>query len=99
MGLKEIVWRGTAADVTVEACYQVRCPAIDRAAHQSYQSLSRERCPDIVVTLDSSSAKRFVVFDAKYRSARASVLEAMESAHIYHDSLLWKGISLTPRCV
>ncbi len=44
------------------------------------------------MTLDSLSAKRFVVFDAKYRSARASVLDAMESAHIYHDSLRWKGI-------
>lgn len=92
VGLKEIVWRGTAGDMTVEACYQVRCPAIDRAAHRGFQSLSRERYPDIVVTLDSPSAKRFVVFDAKYRSARASVLEAMESAHIYHDSLRWKGI-------
>lgn len=44
------------------------------------------------MTWDSPSAKRFVVFDAKYRSARASVLDAMESAHIYHDSLRWKGI-------
>jgi hypothetical protein len=33
-----------------------------------------------------------IVFDAKYRSARASVLDAMGSAHIYHDSLRWKGI-------
>ncbi|GLH35850.1 hypothetical protein RS1P1_01350 [Pseudomonas moraviensis] len=40
------------------------------------------------MTLDSPSAKRFLVFDAKYRSA----LDAMESAHIYHDSLQWKGI-------
>ncbi|WP_408003562.1 nuclease domain-containing protein [Pseudomonas granadensis] len=92
VGAKEIVWRGRAANVTVEACYQVRCPAIDRTAHRGFQSLSRERYPDIVVTLDSPSAKRFVVFDAKYRSARASVLDAMESAHLYHDSLRWKGI-------
>lgn len=92
VGLKEIVWRGKAADVTVEACYQVRCPAIDQPAHRGFQSLSRERCPDIVVTLDSPSAKRFLVFDAKYRSTRARVLDAMESAHIYHDSLRWKGI-------
>jgi hypothetical protein len=92
LGLREIVWRGKAADVTVEVCYQVRCPAIDQPAHRGFQSLSRERYPDIVVTWDSPSAKRFVVFDAKYRSARASVLDAMESAHIYHDSLRWKGI-------
>lgn len=73
VGLKEIVWRGIAADVTLEACYQVRCPAIDQPAHRSFQTLSRELYPDIVVTLDSPSAKRFLVFDAKYRSARASV--------------------------
>ncbi|ETK41852.1 MAG: hypothetical protein A2W79_08475 [Pseudomonadales bacterium RIFCSPLOWO2_12_60_38] len=92
VGLKEIVWQGAAADIIIEACYQARCPAIDQAAHRGFQSLSRERYPDIVVTLDSPSAKRFVVFDAKYRSARASVLDAMASAHIYHDSLRWKGI-------
>ncbi|WP_313739322.1 DUF2357 domain-containing protein [Pseudomonas sp.] len=92
VGLKEILWRGKAADITVEACYQVRCPAIDQAAHRGFQSLSRERCPDIVVTLESPWGKRFLVFDAKYRSARSSVLDAMESAHIYHDCLRWKGI-------
>ena len=92
VGLKEILWRGKAADITVEACYQVRCPAIDQAAHRGFQSLSRERCPDIVVTLESPWGKRFLVFDAKYRSARSSDLDAMESAHIYHDCLRWKGI-------
>jgi hypothetical protein len=31
------------------------------------------------------------VLDAKYRRARQYVLEAMESAHIYRDSLRWMG--------
>lgn len=29
----------------------------------------------------------FIVFDAKYRRERSNVMNAMESAHIYHDSL------------
>jgi hypothetical protein len=50
-------------------------------------SISRERVPDIVLTIEDAEGVRFVVFDAKYRASRANVLEAMESAHIYQDSL------------
>ena len=34
---------------------------------------------------------RFEVFDAKYRTARKAVLDAMTSAHIYHDALRFNG--------
>jgi hypothetical protein len=50
-------------------------------------SVSRERVPDIVLAVESSDGERFVVLDAKYRTSRASVLDAMASAHIYQDSL------------
>jgi hypothetical protein len=50
-------------------------------------SVSKERVPDLVLTLQSAEGTRFFVFDAKYRTSRANVLDAMESAHIYQDSL------------
>ena len=50
-------------------------------------SLSKERVPDIVLTVQGLEGTRFVVFDVKYRVSRAYVLDAMESAHIYQDSL------------
>jgi hypothetical protein len=50
-------------------------------------SISKERVPDLVLTVRSDNNVRFVVLDAKYRSSRANVLDAMESAHIYQDSL------------
>ncbi|MNR48390.1 hypothetical protein D3C85_1676260 [compost metagenome] len=31
------------------------------------------------------------MLDAKYRSSRFGVLDAMESAHLYHDCLRWNG--------
>lgn len=50
-------------------------------------SISRERVPDLVLTVQDADAVRFVVLDAKYRTSRSNVLEAMGSAHIYQDSL------------
>jgi hypothetical protein len=50
-------------------------------------SISKHRVPDILFTLETGRELRFVVLDAKYRSSRSNVLDAMESAHIYQDSL------------
>jgi hypothetical protein len=50
-------------------------------------SVSKERVPDLVLRVDSTEGTRFVVLDAKYRASRSNVLDAMESAHIYQDSL------------
>lgn len=49
--------------------------------------MSRERRPDIVLVLSDSTSRRSLILDAKWRSKREYVLEAMESAHIYHDAL------------
>jgi hypothetical protein len=50
-------------------------------------SVSKQRVPDILFTVTTGSTVRFVVLDAKYRITRHNVLDAMESAHIYQDSL------------
>jgi hypothetical protein len=50
-------------------------------------SISKERVPDIVLVVEARGTTRFLVVDAKYRTTRSAVLDAMESAHIYHDSL------------
>jgi hypothetical protein len=50
-------------------------------------SVSRERVPDLVLTVADPGGVRFIVLDAKYRTSRADVLDAMESAHVYQDSL------------
>lgn len=52
-----------------------------------FWSVSRERIPDIVLRVTGPSDSRLVVFDAKYRTSREAVLDAMASAHIYQDSL------------
>lgn len=62
-------------------------PARDVATGPRW-SVSRQREPDIVLFVDEpDGTTRFVVFDAKYRVARSAVLDAMESAHLYQDSL------------
>lgn len=50
-------------------------------------SISKERVPDLVLTAHSPAGTSFLVLDAKYRTSRSNVLDAMDSAHIYQDSL------------
>lgn len=53
-----------------------------------FWSVSRQREPDIVLKVDGGPTNsRFLVLDAKYRTSREAVLDAMASAHIYQDSL------------
>jgi hypothetical protein len=51
-------------------------------------STSRERIPDIVLwRREAGGPGTLVVLDAKYRAARANVLDAMATAHVYRDAL------------
>lgn len=71
----------------LEALFQAKFHSESPIAGRFAWSLSRERIPDIVFVITKANKRRFLVLDAKYRSGRSNVLEAMESAHIYHDSL------------
>ena len=53
------------------------------------RSLSRERRPDVVVAWNIENNVGWAIFDAKYRTGTRSLAEALESAHIYRDSLRW----------
>lgn len=82
---------------------QPRFAPWDQSSHWQHNSLSGERFPDIVVTMDGPEGTAFMVLDAKYRASRANVLDAMVSAHLYHDSLTrrgerpWRALLLVPR--
>ena len=53
------------------------------------RSISGRRIPDIFLQINGGS--RNVVLDAKYRTTRENVLDAMTSAHIYRDALRVDG--------
>jgi hypothetical protein len=74
---------GSQLDILFQATFPAEAPNTGRSAW----SLSRERRPDIVLLMQRGSEHRFLVLDAKYRSGRDNVLDAMASAHIYHDAL------------
>jgi hypothetical protein len=59
-------------------------------------SISRERIPDIVLVAKNDKTTRALILDAKWRSGRENVLDAMQSAHIYHDALRLDGAVPTP---
>lgn len=73
------------ADVELlfQAVFRAGQPSKNRVAW----SVSAERRPDIVVVWRAASGLRLLVLDAKYRSGRDNVLDAMTSAHIYQDAL------------
>ena len=80
----------------LEVLFQATFPALSPSATRIGWSISRERRPDIVLVLHSQDAVRAVVLDAKWRSKRRNILEAMESAHIYHDALRVAGVPPSP---
>ena len=79
-------WAGNRCGRRAELILQPTFPS-RTAPRDGLWSISKERVPDIVLRVESADGARFVVLDAKYRTSRAAVLDAMESAHIYQDSL------------
>lgn len=82
---------GQLADTAVALHLQPTFAAWDQPSKWGFKSLSRLREPDLVLTSISPRRRSFLVLDAKYRASRPNVLDAMQSAHIYSDSLLWEG--------
>ena len=78
---------GRATDGTVVRLHLQRQFRNSKGMQRQYWSVSRERYPDIVLTWQGCGKHRFLIFDAKYRVKQGNVLKAMESAHIYNDSL------------
>lgn len=72
---------------TIEVLFQASFPSSKPYAGRVGWSLSRERVPDILIVERKDDMCRSLILDAKWRSGKGNVLEAMESAHIYHDSL------------
>jgi hypothetical protein len=79
-----------ATDRHLTLLLQPGFPAADQAG-TGHHSISGSRIPDIVLLIESAEACRWFVFDAKYRSTRPNLLDAMTSAHIYHDALRYRG--------
>ena len=82
----------------LEVLFQATFPSLRATTNRLGWSLSSERRPDIVLVHHRSSGARSMVLDAKWRSGSGNVLQAMESAHIYHDALRIGGSRPSP-CV
>lgn len=84
----------------LEALFQAEFPSGARrtAADRVAWSISRERRPDIVLILRDDTGTNALILDAKWRSGRQNVLEAMQTAHIYRDSLRF-GASRISGCL
>jgi hypothetical protein len=76
----------------IELTMQDTFPAWDVARHERV-SVSGERRPDLTLTWTDASRgiSKWMVLDAKYTIGRESMLAAMASAHLYHDSLRLHG--------
>jgi hypothetical protein len=83
---------------SLEVLFQANFPSSSEASPGGRLgwSISRMRIPDIVLVAKSSKGFRTLILDAKWRSGRENVLDAMQSAHVYHDSLRLAGAAPTP---
>ena len=87
----------------IELLLQPKFPAGDQGMTAGFQSVSGAREPDIVLTRTDRDGPEWFALDAKYRTTRTNVLDAMASAHIYRDSLRWnerkpdRAVLLVPR--
>src|SRR5688572_27923437 len=81
-----MIWDRRLEDRVVEVYLQSSFRAYDTAA-TGQRSLSMQLIRDILQRSRSRVHVRIAIVDAKCRVSRENVLEAMESAHIYHDSL------------
>ena len=87
----------------IELLLQPKFPAGDRGSTVGFRSISGSREPDLVLTRTDHDGPKWYVLDAKYRTTRSNVLDAMASAHIYRDSLRWnerrpeRAVLLVPR--
>ncbi len=79
-------WAGSCGGWRAELLLQPTFGA-NRSGAGRMWSVSGERVPDFVLKIEGPIGLRFAVLDAKYSASRSSVLKAMESAHIYQDSL------------
>ena len=76
----------------IEFLLQPRFPAGDQPSNAGFRSISGLRLPDIVLMWSAPDhGAKWAVFDAKYRTGRSNILDAMSSAHIYRDALRWDG--------
>lgn len=82
---------GVGAGETIEILFQASFPPHVPSSASGFYSISKTRYPDIVITHQLGQTRRFAVLDAKYRVTRSNVVDAMDSAHLYHDSLRWGG--------
>jgi hypothetical protein len=98
-GIPELEWRehrdksadyyyeGTQEDRRLVLQYQPTFIYEQNSNKSEYQSVSAEFRPDVVISIDGVTSKRWMVLDAKYSCSRQSILTQIRSAHIYHDAL------------
>lgn len=81
---------GKGPNTRIEASLQ-RCFPSAGATKGGLQSVSLQLQPDLLITVESGNDRRMLVLDAKYRTSRQNVLDAMRTAHLYQDALRWDG--------
>lgn len=83
-------WQKDGATLRVE--YNARFPGFLKKKDAKRWSLSGERRPDLVISLQRpGGSAAWVCLDAKYRVSAEALADAFESLHIYRDSLRWEA--------
>ncbi|WP_350227805.1 DUF2357 domain-containing protein [Neptuniibacter halophilus] len=87
----DMVLVGQSGDQAVSLYSQLVCRSMEEDNHYGYCSISRERRPDLVLEYRKGQQVRFICLDSKYTAYRSRILDSMASAHIYRDSIKFRG--------
>ncbi|ANG64883.1 hypothetical protein A8C75_21965 [Marinobacterium aestuarii] len=82
---------GACGAARIRLYFQLTCPSLGNTNSHGYCSISRERRPDLVLEYKYNDEIRYLCLDSKYTASRAGILDAMASAHVYHDSIRGNG--------
>lgn len=87
-----VIWeRNRQPSVSVRLLYQQTFRA-HSSKPQEWRSLSGELRPDYVIMFErDGECAGWLILDAKYRSSRAAVHEALHDMHVYRDALRYRG--------
>lgn len=83
----DLVLSGSGNGITIQLYYQMNCRGMSKPNSYKYYSITGERRPDLVLEVTEQGMTRFICLDSKYSASRGRILDAMSSAHIYHDAL------------
>lgn len=80
--------RGRGEGIEIELTYQRKFNSIREGVEvNGFGSISKMLIPDYLLKIKTKSFEKILILDAKYRTSRDSINEALRDIHVYRDAI------------